>query len=89
MKRLLSGVLAFAAVLALAGVAMAGMAAMNGEVTKYEAGKTIAVKDAGGKEHALEISKDTKIEGDVKVGTKVSVEADGKKAHSIKAAAGG
>jgi hypothetical protein len=33
----------------------------------------------------FEIAKDTKVEGDVKVGAKVSVEAEGNKAHSVKA----
>jgi hypothetical protein len=69
-----------------AGLAFADMAAMNGEVTKYDAGKSISIKDDKGTEYTLEITKDTKTEGEVKAGSKVSVEAEGTKAHSIKAA---
>jgi hypothetical protein len=37
----------------------------------------------------LEITKDTKVEGDVKVGSQVMIEADGKKVKSLKALASG
>jgi hypothetical protein len=83
-KQLLKSVCALAAVLVFAAAAYAGMATVSGEVTKYEAGKTIVIKDAKGATQTLEISKDTKIEGEVKVGAKVSVDADGNKAHSVK-----
>jgi hypothetical protein len=39
--------------------------------------------------HALEITKETNVEGDVRVGAKVSVEAEGKTAQSVKATVGG
>ena len=80
---------AVAAVLVFAAVASAGMMSVSGEVTKYEAGKAISVKDSLGMVHAMEITQETKVEGDVKVGAKVSVESDGKKARSVKAQAGG
>jgi hypothetical protein len=76
-----------ATVLAFSVAAYAGMTMMvNGEVTKYEAGKTIAVKDTQGMVHALEITKDTKVEGDVRVGARVLVEAEGQTAQIVKAA---
>ena len=84
MKQGFKSVFAMAAVLVFAAAAYAGMTMVNGEVTKYEAGKTIAVKDAKGATETFEISKDTKVEGEVKAGAKVAVEADGKKAHSVK-----
>ena len=86
MKQWTTGLCAMAVVLAFSVVAYAGMTMVSGEVTKYEAGKTIAVKDTQGMVHALEITKDTKVEGDVRVGAKVSVEADGKTAQIVKAA---
>ena len=76
-------------VLLFSAMAYAGMTQMSGEVTQYEAGKKIAIKDDAGTVHALDLTKDSKVEGEVKVGTKVSVEAEGKKAHMVKAAAGG
>ena len=86
MKRWMNLVVTMAAVVAFVGFAYAAVASMSGEVTKYDSGKSIAMKDAKGKEHTLEITKDTKVEGEVKVGAKVTVEAEGKKAHSNKAA---
>jgi hypothetical protein len=83
-KQWFKSVCAVAAVLVFAVAAYAGMMTVSGEVTKYEAGKTIAVKDAKGATQTLEITKDTKVEGEVKVGAKVSVEADGNKAHTVK-----
>lgn len=88
MKAWLKTVCSIAAVLVFAVAASAAMMTVSGDVTKYEAGKTIVVKDSQGKMHTLEVGKDTKVEGDVKVGAKVSVEADGKKAHSVKASGG-
>ncbi|HET8760179.1 MAG TPA: hypothetical protein VFN94_03875 [Nitrospiria bacterium] len=84
MKQWFKSVFAVAAVVVFAAAAYAGMATVSGEVTKYEAGKTIVIKDAKGATQTLEISKDTKVEGEVKMGAKVSVEADGSKAHSVK-----
>jgi len=75
-----------AAVMAFAGFAYAATTSMTGEVTKFEAGKSITVKDDKGKEHHLEITKDTKTEGEVKAGSKVTVQVDGMKAQSIKSA---
>ncbi len=75
------------AVLVFAVAYAATIATVSGEVTKYEVGKSISVKDLTGNVLALEITKDTKVEGDVKVGAQVSIEADGKKAQSVKAAA--
>lgn len=86
MKQWTTSLCAMVAVLAFSVAAYAGMTMVSGEVTKYEVGKTIAVKDTQGLVHALEITKDTKVEGDVKVGAKVSVEAEGKTAQIVKAA---
>jgi hypothetical protein len=74
-----------APVLLVAAAAYAAMTTLNGEVVKYEIGKTIAVKDFTGTVVALEITKDTKVEGDVTVGSQVLIEADGKKVKSLKA----
>ena len=76
-------------VLLVAAVSYAAMTTLSGEVMKYESGKTIAVKDLAGNVLVLEITKDTKIEGDVRVGAKVVIESDGKKVTSLKAMAGG
>jgi hypothetical protein len=78
-----------AAVVVFAVAAYAAMTMVSGEVIKYEAGKTISVKDTLGTVHALEITKDTKVEGDIKVGAKVSVQAEGKTAQTVKATIGG
>jgi hypothetical protein len=75
--------------LLIAAVSYAAMTTLNGEVTKYEIGKAISVKDFTGNVVALEITKDTKVEGDVKVGSLVAIETDGKKVKSLKAMAGG
>jgi hypothetical protein len=72
-------------VLLASAVSYAAMTTLNGEVTAYEIGKTISVKDFTGNVVALEITKDTKVEGDVKVGSRVAIEADGKKVKSLKA----
>ncbi len=86
MRQWMKNVCAIVAVLVFTVAAHAAMTMVSGEVIKYEAGKTISVKDFEGKVVALEITKDTKVEGDVKVGAKVSVEAEGKTAHTVKAA---
>ena len=83
MKQWMKMAVTMAMVVAFAGLAYAGM---TGEVTKYDAGKSITLKDDKGKDQTLQITKDTKVEGDVKVGSKVTVEADGTKAKSVKAA---
>lgn len=85
MKHWLRSAAMTAAVMAFAGFAYAAMTSMTGEVTKFEAGKSITVKDEKGKEHRLEITKDTKTEGEVKAGAKVTVHVDGMKAQDIKA----
>ncbi len=77
------------AVLLVAAAAYAAMTTLNGEVIKYDIGKTIAVKDFTGNVVALEITKDTKVEGDVKVGSKVVIEVDGKQVRSLKAMVSG
>lgn len=89
MKKWIQGACTTALVIVFTAASYAAMAMVSGEVIKYEAGKTISVKDPQGMVHALEITKSTKLEGDVKVGAKVSVEAEGKTAQSVKAALGG
>lgn len=74
-------------VLVFAAAAYAALTTLNGEVIKYEAGKTISVKDFTGNVLALEITEDTKVEGEVRVGAQVAIEADGKKVQSVKAMA--
>jgi hypothetical protein len=76
-------------VLLVATAVSAAMTTLNGEVIKYETGKTIAIKDVTGNVLALEITKETKVEGDVTVGSQVVIEADGKKVKSLKAMVGG
>ncbi len=76
-------------VLLLAAVSYAAMTTLNGEVTKYEIGKTISVIDSTGNVLALEITKDTKVVGDVRVGSKVLLEVDGMKVKSVKSMVGG
>ena len=75
--------------LLIAAVSYAGMTTLSGEVMKYETGKAISVKDLAGNILALEITKDTKIEGDVKVGAQVVVEADGKMVTRLRTAVKG
>lgn len=89
MRKWIQSAGAMAFVLVFAAASYAAMAMLSGEVIKYEVGKTISVKDTQGMVYALEITKDTKLEGDVKVGAKVSVEAEDKTAQSVKAAVGG
>jgi membrane-bound ClpP family serine protease len=83
---------------ALAGFSMSGVAQAKkaaaqpmmtmGEVTALKAGKSIEVKDEKGKTHKFNISKKTKIEGDVKVGAKVDVTSKGHTAEAIKVGGG-
>lgn len=75
--------------LVLAVGADAAMTTLSGEVLTYEAGKAISVRDLSGKVHDLQITKDTKLDADVKVGSNVSIQADGNKAQSVKVASGG
>jgi hypothetical protein len=86
MRQWIKTVGALVAVLVFA-VAYAAILTVSGEVIKYEVGKSISVRDLTGNVLALDITKDTKVEGDVKVGAQVSIEADGKKAQSVKVAA--
>jgi hypothetical protein len=86
MRQWIKTVGAIVAVLVFA-VAYAAILTVSGEVIKYEVGKSISVRDLTGNVLALDITKDTKVEGDVKVGVQVSIEADGKKAQSVKVAA--
>jgi hypothetical protein len=58
-----------------------------GEVTGVTAGKSFEVKDEKGKTHKFSISKKTKIEGELKVGSKVDVTSMGHWAHEVKVAA--
>jgi len=58
-----------------------------GEVTGVTAGKSFEVKDEKGKTHKFTISKKTKIDGELKVGSKVDVTAMGHSAHEVKVAA--
>jgi hypothetical protein len=58
-----------------------------GEVTGVKAGKSFDVKDEQGKTHRFNISKKTKIDGELKVGSKVDVTAMGHWAHEVKVAA--
>ena len=81
----------FAAVLMLVAFASVAMAAdVTGEVTKYEMNKSITVGAV-----TATISKDTKVEGVVKVGAKVKMSYEGTAAKEItvegkkKKAAGG
>ena len=76
-------------VLLVAAVSYAAMTTLNGEVMKYEIGKTISVTDSTGNVLALEITKDTKVEGEVRVGSLVFIEVDGKKVKSLKAMVSG
>jgi hypothetical protein len=88
MKHWLTRMCAIGAVLVLAGVASAALTNISGQVTKFEAGKSISVKDSStGGVQTLNLSKDTTLQGDVRVGAQVSIQADGKEARSINAMA--
>ncbi len=56
----------------------------TGEVASFTAGKSLEIKDEAGKVHHYSLSKKTKIEGEVKVGEKVSVTASGRWAQEVK-----
>ncbi len=77
MKKVFAVFAAMVMVIAFAAVAMA--ADVTGDVTKYEMNKSITV----GKVTAT-ISKDTKVEGIVKVGAKVKMTYEGTAAKEIK-----
>jgi hypothetical protein len=59
-----------------------------GEVTAVTAGKNFEVKDEKGKTHKFGISKTTKVEGDLKVGSKVEVSSKGRWAEEVKVSGG-
>ncbi len=56
----------------------------TGEVASFTPGKSLEIKDEAGKVHHYSLSKKTKIEGEVKVGEKVSVTASGRWAQEVK-----
>lgn len=87
MKRWSSKVGAIAALL-WAAVASAALTNLSGQVTKYDAGKSITVQDpATGGAQTLTLSSDTIFMGDVRVGATVSIQADGEQARSVTALA--
>lgn len=88
MKRWITGMGTIIVGLVLAAGAYAAMTTLSGEVLNYEAGKAISVRDFNGKVHDLQITKDTKVDTNIKVGSQVSIEADGQKAQSVKVASG-
>jgi curli biogenesis system outer membrane secretion channel CsgG len=55
-----------------------------GEVTAVAAGKNFSVKDEKGKIRKFDIGKHTKIDGELKVGAKVSVTSMGRWAEGVK-----
>ena len=55
-----------------------------GEVTAVTAGKKFEVKDEKGKTHTFSIGKHTKIDGELKVGAKVSVTSKRRWAEEVK-----
>jgi hypothetical protein len=59
----------------------------TGEVVKLTAGKSLEIKDEAGKTHTFNLSKKTKLEGDVKVGSKVTVTSVGRSAKEVTVAA--
>jgi len=104
MKKLLILAISMLTVAALAGVGVAADApaapakpahkkmaepkTTMGEVTAVAAGKSVTIKDEKGKMHKFSISKKTKIDGDLKVGAKVTVTAMGHSAHEVKVEGG-
>ncbi len=87
MRKLLAVFVALAVATAFSSAALAkGPMKMKGEVTKLTE-KAISVKDEKGKEHHFSITKKTKKEGEIAVGTTVEIEHVGKYAHMIKAEA--
>lgn len=76
------------ALLLFAGVASAALTNISGSVTKFEPGKSISVKDSKtGTTQTLSLSHDTTVQGDIKIGSQVSIEADGNKARVVTAMA--
>ena len=104
MKKLLMLAVSLLAVAVLAGVSMAETPATpatpahakkvsapkttTGEVTGVTAGKSFELKDEKGKVHKFSIGKHTKIDGDLKVGAKVTVTSKGKWAEEVKVEGG-
>jgi hypothetical protein len=86
MRHWITAVGAIIAVLVLAVGTYAATTTLSGEVLNYEAGKAISVRDFNGKVHDLQITKDTKVDANIKVGSRVSIEAEGEKAQSVKVA---
>ncbi len=86
MRHWITTVGAIIAVLVLAVGTYAAMTTLSGEVLNYEAGKAISVRDFNGKVHELQITRDTKVDANIRVGSQVSIEADGQKAQSVKVA---
>ena len=83
MRHWITGMGAIIAVLVLAVGTYAAATTLSGEVLNYEAGKAISVRDFNGNIHDLQITKDTKVDSNVRVGAQVSIEADGQKAKSV------
>jgi hypothetical protein len=74
--------------LVFASMVSAALTNISGQVTRFEPGKSISVKDrATGGVQTLTLSKDTAVQGDVKVGAHVSIQADGNAAQSVVAMA--
>lgn len=55
----------------------------SGEVVKLTAGKSLEIKDEAGKSHHFSLSKKTKIDADVKAGSKVTVSSVGRWAKEV------
>lgn len=83
MKNWISSMGAIIGVLVLAAGTFAAATTLSGEVLNYEAGKAISVRDFNGNVHDLQITKDTKVDSSIKVGSQVSIQADGQKAQSV------
>lgn len=83
MRNWISSMGAIIGVLVLAAGTFAAKTTLSGEVLNYEAGKAISVRDFNGNVHDLQITKDTKVDSSIKVGSQVSIQADGQKAQSV------
>lgn len=70
--------------LAAAKKTMSAPKTTTGEVASFTAGKRLQMKDEAGHVHTYRLSKKTKLEGDVKVGERVSVMASGRWAKEVK-----
>ena len=84
MKKLLISGLALLFVTILSFTAIAKVTTISGKVVKYTASKSIEINDQAGKAHTFKITKDTKVEGEVKVDENVTIEAKDHTAVSIK-----